>query len=149
MNESNWQEVDCQTVYTLALVDVRNIAALGKNVAEPSRSRAWIRRDSHEPMTSCLELESMLIVLKSESCSNGCISESPWENGFVESFNGQLRDKLLNREVFDTLRETRILVERYREIYNRVRPSSSLGYRPQAPETVDLSTRTPILAGLT
>ena len=74
---------------------------------------------------------------------------SPWENGYVESFNGKLRDELLNREVFDTLRETRILVERYREIYNRVRPHSSLGYRPPAPETVDLSTRTPILARLT
>ncbi len=74
---------------------------------------------------------------------------SPWENGYVESFNGKLRDKLLNREVFDTLRETRILVERYREIYNRVRLHSSLGYRPPAPETVDLSTRTPILARLT
>ena len=74
---------------------------------------------------------------------------SPWENGYVESFNGKLRDKLVNREVFNTLRETRILVERYREIYNRVRPHSSLGYRPPAPETVDLSTRTPILAGLT
>ena len=63
---------------------------------------------------------------------------SPWENGYVESFNGKLRDELLNREVFDTLRETWILVERYREIYNRVRPRSSLGYRPPAPETVDL-----------
>ena len=74
---------------------------------------------------------------------------SPWENGYVESFNGKLRDKLLNREVFDTLRETRIPVERYREIYNRVRPHSLLGYRPPSPEIVDLSTRTPILAGLT
>jgi len=59
---------------------------------------------------------------------------SPWENGYVESFNGKLRDELLNGEIFYTLREAKILIERWREHYNRVRPHSSLGYRPPAPE---------------
>ena len=62
---------------------------------------------------------------------------SPWENGYIESFNGKLRDELLNREVFDTLWEAQVLVERWRWEYNTVRPHSSLGYRPPAPETIE------------
>ena len=61
---------------------------------------------------------------------------SPWENGYVESFNGKLRDELLNREIFYTLLEARVLIERWRRHYNRVRPHSALGYRPPAPEVI-------------
>lgn len=61
---------------------------------------------------------------------------SPWENGYVESFNGKLRDELLDREIFDTLLEAKVLIERWRVQYNTIRPHSSLGYRPPAPETV-------------
>ena len=61
---------------------------------------------------------------------------SPWENGYNESFNGKLRDELLNREIFTSLREAKVLVEQWRTEYNRVRPHSSLGYRPPAPEAV-------------
>ena len=61
---------------------------------------------------------------------------SPWENGYVESFNGKLRDELLDREIFYTLTEAKVLIERWRQEYNTVRPHSSLGYRPPAPETV-------------
>jgi transposase InsO family protein len=61
---------------------------------------------------------------------------SPWENGYLESFNGKLRDELLDRELFDTLKEARVLVEQWRRHYNTVRPHSSLGYRPPAPEAV-------------
>jgi transposase InsO family protein len=61
---------------------------------------------------------------------------SPWENGYIESFNGKLRDELLNREVFDTLLEAKVLVGRWRREYNHIRPHSSLGYRPPAPEAV-------------
>jgi putative transposase len=61
---------------------------------------------------------------------------SPWENGYGESFNGKLRDELLNVEVFDSLLEAQVLVERWRIHYNTVRPHSSLGYRPPAPEAV-------------
>lgn len=59
---------------------------------------------------------------------------SPWENGYCESFNGKLRDELLNGEVFYTLKEARILIEAWRRHYNTARPHSSLGYRPPAPE---------------
>lgn len=59
---------------------------------------------------------------------------SPWENGYVESFNGKLGNELLAREVFDTLYEAKVLIERWRVHYNTVRPHSALGYRPPAPE---------------
>tara|TARA_B100000745_G_C19894267_1_gene299191 strand:- start:31 stop:468 length:438 start_codon:yes stop_codon:yes gene_type:complete len=61
---------------------------------------------------------------------------SPWENGFIESFNGKLRDELLNVELFDTLLEAKVLIERWRVHYNTERLHSSLGYRPPAPEAV-------------
>jgi transposase InsO family protein len=59
---------------------------------------------------------------------------SPWENGYIESFNGKLRDELLNREIFMTLEEARVLIEQWRREYNQLRPHSSLGYRPPVPE---------------
>ena len=59
---------------------------------------------------------------------------SPWENGYIESFNGKLRDELLDRELFYTLLEVRVLTERYRQIYNHIRPHSSLAVEGELPE---------------
>ena len=64
---------------------------------------------------------------------------SPWENGYVESFNARLRDELLNGEIFYTLREAQIVIESWRRHYNTVRPHASLGYRPPAPEVLHAS----------
>ena len=61
---------------------------------------------------------------------------SPWENGYCESFNGKLRDELLNGEIFYSLKEAKIIIERWRKHYNEKRPHSSLGYRPPAPVTL-------------
>ena len=61
---------------------------------------------------------------------------SPWENGYNESFNGKLRDEVLNGEIFYTLREAQVIIERWRQEYNTFRPHSSLGYCPPAPEAV-------------
>jgi putative transposase len=61
---------------------------------------------------------------------------SPWENGYIESFNAKLRDELIDREIFYTLKEAEILIETWRRHYNAVRPHSSLGYRPPAPEVI-------------
>ena len=61
---------------------------------------------------------------------------SPWENGYNESFNSKLRDEILNTEIFSTLKEAKVLIERWRHHYNTIRPHSSLGYRPPAPETI-------------
>ena len=59
---------------------------------------------------------------------------SPWENGYIESFNARLRDELLDGEIFYTLREAQIVIESWRRHYNAVRPHASLGYKPPAPE---------------
>ena len=61
---------------------------------------------------------------------------SPWENGYNESFNGKLRDELLNGEIFYSLKEAQVLIECWRHHYNTLRPHSALGYRPPAPETM-------------
>lgn len=61
---------------------------------------------------------------------------SPWENGYIESFNARLRDEFLNGEIFYTLQEAKVLIEAWRRQYNTVRPHSSLGYRPPAPEVL-------------
>jgi transposase InsO family protein len=61
---------------------------------------------------------------------------SPWENGYIESFNGKLRDELLNGEIFDTILEAKVITENWRKHYNQVRPHSSLGYRAPAPEAI-------------
>ena len=61
---------------------------------------------------------------------------SPWENGYIESFNGKFRDELLNGEIFTTLLEARVLIENWRREYNHIRPHSSLGYRPPASQAI-------------
>jgi transposase InsO family protein len=61
---------------------------------------------------------------------------SPWENGYKEFFNGKLRKELLDREIFYSLREAEVLIQRWRRHHNTVRPHSALGYRPPAPEAV-------------
>ena len=96
---------------------------------QPKRSRLWLNDGS------CVRL-------RPERANHVWASTafiepgSPWENGYVESFNGKLRDELLNTEVFNTLAEARVLIEQWRRHYNTVRPHSSLGYRPPAPEVV-------------
>lgn len=66
---------------------------------------------------------------------------SPWENGYCESFNSKLRDELLNGEIFYSLAEARVIIETWRVHYNTVRPHSSLGYRPPAPEAIHWPSR--------
>ena len=58
---------------------------------------------------------------------------SPWENGYCESFNGKLRDECLNGEIFYSLKEAQVVIEKWRVEYNTKRPHSALGYRPPAP----------------
>ena len=61
---------------------------------------------------------------------------SPWENGYCESFNSKLRDELLAREIFYTMKEAKTLIEWWREHFNTFRPHSSLGYSPPAPKAI-------------
>jgi transposase InsO family protein len=62
--------------------------------------------------------------------------DGPWKNGYIESFDGKLRDDLLARKLFDTLLEVSVLVERRGHTYNRIRSQSALGYRLPAPDTI-------------
>jgi len=61
---------------------------------------------------------------------------SPWGNGYIESFSGQFRDELLNREILDILLEAQVVVEIWRKEYNQLRPHSSKNYRAPAPEAI-------------
>ena len=61
---------------------------------------------------------------------------SPWENAYIESFNGKFRDELLDREILDTLLEAQVVVEIWLKEYNQLRPHSSKNYRPPAPEAI-------------
>jgi len=63
---------------------------------------------------------------------------SPWENGYIESFNGKMRDELLAREIFYSLKEAQVMIEMWRQQYNTIRPHSALGYRPPAPAAIIL-----------
>ena len=75
---------------------------------------------------------------------------SPWENGYNESFNGKLRDELLNGEIFYSLAQAAVLVEQWRREYNTVRPHSACGGFPPAPEAIKPSPwflRMPVLHG--
>ena len=81
-----------------------------------------------------VELSRWLIALNVETLFIG--PGSPWENGYVESFNGKLRDELLDREICYTLTKAKILIERWRREYNTVRPHSPLDYRSLAPEII-------------
>jgi putative transposase len=74
---------------------------------------------------------------------------SPWENGFIESFNGKMRDELLNREIFYTLKEAQVLIEEWRQYYNHKRPHSSLNYRPPAPVTIMVQPLSTVALSLT
>jgi transposase InsO family protein len=80
------------------------------------RVRAWLQR---------LEVKPLFIE-----------PGSPWENGYIESFNGKMRDELLAREIFYSLKEAQVLIEMWRRQYNTVRPHSALGYRPPAPAAI-------------
>jgi transposase InsO family protein len=70
---------------------------------------------------------------------------SPWENGYIESFNARFRDELLNGEIFYSLREAQIVIEQWRKHYNTKRPHSALGYRPPAPESIVQMDRKPVM----
>jgi putative transposase len=73
---------------------------------------------------------------------------SPWGNGYIESFNGKLGDELLDREIFTTLLEAKVLIGNWRREYNTIRPHSSLGYKPPSPETI-MSNNGYFIEGLT
>ncbi len=94
---------------------------------------AYIRSDNGSEFTATRLMEW----LQNLNISTAYIEPgSPWENGYCESFNSKMRDEFLNGEIFDSLHEAQVLTRRWMNTYNTVRPHSSLGYRPPAPQTV-------------
>jgi len=74
---------------------------------------------------------------------------SSWENGYIESFNGKMRDELLNGEIFYSLKEAQARIERWCRTYNTMRPHSALDYRPLAPEAILVASPPRLAAVLT
>ena len=106
---------------------------------QPKRSRLWLNdgsciRSDYGPEMLAKRLRQWLARLGTKTVY--ITPGSPWENGYCESFNGKLRDELLNGEIFYTLREAQVLIEQWRVHYNTIRPHSALGYRPPAPEII-------------
>jgi transposase InsO family protein len=100
----------------------------------PVAASTWASRRSRSARRTGIEPTA-----PKPSSAIGCVEAepgSPWENGYTESFNSKLRDELLNGELFYTLREAQILIAGWRRLYNGLRPHSSLGQRPPAPETI-------------
>jgi len=71
-----------------------------------------------------------------------------WENGYCESFNGKMRDEFLNREIFDTMFAVEVLTRKWVLEYNTIRPHSSLGYRPPAPQAIIIASSTNLISGI-
>ena len=96
-------------------------------------SPGYIRSDNGTEFTATKLKEW----LKAVNVSTAYIEPgSPWENGYCESFNSKMRDEFLNGEIFDTMFEVEVLTKKWVFEYNTVRPHSSLGYRPPAPQTI-------------
>ena len=140
---------DGRAIRMLTLIDEHTRECLAIDVARSLKSEdvlerlsdlfvrrgvpAYLRSDNGSEFTATKVREWLsLVSVKTLFIEPG----SPWENGYIESFNGKLRDELLAREQFDTLLEAKVLIERWRRHYNTVRPHSSLGYRAPAPEAI-------------
>jgi putative transposase len=138
--------VDEHTRQALAIhVDRRvdadaTIAVLDRVVVEHGSAPRFIRCDNGPEFTAnALRDWCRLNHARTSHIEPG----SPWQNPYVESFGGRLRDELLAVEAFNSLLEARVLVEDWRIEYNTVRPHSALGYRtPNAYRQTWITTRT-------
>lgn len=126
----------------------------GRTCLHSTPKRTWRNNDVIEALYSLILLRGAPEYLRSDNGSEFTAKElrswllsigvtttyiepgSPWENGYIESFNARMRDEFLNGEVFDTLKEAEILTRRWMDYYNTVRPHSSLGGRPPAPQSI-------------
>jgi putative transposase len=94
------------------------------------------------PSLKCLNPSDELLKIASDLVESGqreahietayIAPGSPWENAYVESFNGKLRDEMLNPELFTSLAEAKLLASEYHDEYNHRRPHSALGYQTPA-----------------
>jgi len=124
---------ECLSIETQRQLNSQDVLDVLRDLFVDRGTPEYIRSDNGAEMTALAVREWLeRVAVQTLFIEPG----SPWENGYNESFNGKLRDELLDREIFYSLREAQVLVERWRQEYNRIRPHSSLGYRPPAPEAV-------------
>lgn len=120
--------------------------------------RSWRNNDLIEALAGLMLLHGTPEYLRSDNgseftakkvrqwlCAVGVITAyiepgSPWENGYIESFNARMRDEFLNGEIFGNMYEAQVLIGRWVRYYNTIRPHSSLHGRPPAPQSVIPST---------
>jgi putative transposase len=133
------QFTDGRRFRVLAIVDdctrenlsgVRVARELDQLIAERGRPRMIVSDNGSEFVAKAVQKWITAVGAKTAYITPG----SPWENGFIESFNARLRDELLDGEIFYSLAEAKIIIESWRSHYNTVRPHGSLGYKPPAPE---------------
>ncbi len=154
------QTHDGRTLPILTLIDEHSRACLALKVARRINSLGVIEAladamclhgiPEHIRCDSGPEMISKALrkwVAKAGSQIQYIAPGSPWENVYCESFNGRLRDECLRQEIFDSLKEAQVVIGLWQSTYNRVRPRSSLGYRPPAPVSFpDLAFRLPMAA---
>lgn len=124
---------ECLAIHVARRIRARDVIDVLADVMQARGVPAHLRSDNGPEMIAKV-LRCWLARLGTQSVY--ITPGSPWENGYFESFNGRLRDELLNGEIFYTLREAQVLIEQWRVFYNTRRPHSALGYRPPAPETL-------------
>ena len=123
---------ECLAIYVARRIRARDALEVFANLMERHGVPRYIRSDNGPEMIAKV-LRRWLKRLGTETIY--ITPGSPWENGYCESFNGKLRDELLNGEIFYTLKEAQVVIEHWRCHYNTIRPHSALRYRPPAPET--------------
>jgi len=121
----------CMALYIARMIKSEDVLIKLTDLFVRCGTPTYIRSDNGSEFTAKIVREWLEAVnVKTLFITPG----SPWENGYNESFNGKLRDEVLNVEIFDTMLEAEVLIERWRQEYNHIRPHSSLGYKPPAPE---------------
>ena len=123
---------ECLAIYVARRIRARDAIEVFADLMEGHGIPRYIRSDNGPEMVA-KKLRRWLKRVGTETIY--ITPGSPWENGYCESFNGKLRDELLNGEIFYTLKEAQVVIDRWRCHYNTIRPHSALGYRPPAPET--------------
>ena len=123
---------ECLAIYVARRIRARDALEVFADLMERHGVPRYIRSDNGPEMIA-KRLRRWLKRLGTETIY--ITPGSPWENGYCESFNGKLRDELLNGEIFYTLKEAQVVIESWRCHYNTIRPHSALQYRPPAPET--------------
>ena len=123
---------ECLAIHVARRIRANDVIDIFADVMVERGVPAFIRSDNGPEMVAKV-LRNWLAQVGGQAAYS--MPGSPWENGYCESFNGKLRNELLDGEIFYTLREAQVIIEQWRWHYNRIRPHSALGYRPPAPET--------------